>query len=83
MPKVVSDAPLNLNEASYLSFDTENSEILGFQFEPTKVLQPDSSSDESWETYSSAENKPCTNRRNEASAGSWCLCFNCSQMQVT
>ena len=28
----------------------ENNEILGFQFEPTKALQPDSSSDESWET---------------------------------
>ena len=28
----------------------ENSEILGFQFEPTKVLQPDSGSDESCAT---------------------------------
>ena len=25
------------------AFGMENSEILGFQFEPTKVLQPDSS----------------------------------------
>ena len=32
----------------------ENSEILGFSFEPTKALQPDSSLGASWEMYSSA-----------------------------
>ena len=36
----------------------ENSEILGFQFEPTKALQPDSSSGENWETCSSADSEP-------------------------
>ena len=33
----------------------DNSEILGFQFEPNKALQPDSSSDERLETCLSAE----------------------------
>ena len=32
----------------------ENSEILGFSFEPTKALQLDSSLGASWEMYSSA-----------------------------
>ena len=32
----------------------ENSEILGFPFEPAKTLQPDSSSGASWEIFSSA-----------------------------
>ena len=32
----------------------ENSEILGFPFEPTKPLQPKSSSGASWEIFSSA-----------------------------
>ena len=35
----------------------ENSEILGFQFEPTKALQPDSSSGESLEIFSSADSE--------------------------
>ena len=35
----------------------ENSEILGFQFEPTKALQPDSSSGESWEICLSADSE--------------------------
>ena len=35
----------------------ENSEILGFQFEPTKALQPDSSLGESWETCLSADSE--------------------------
>ena len=33
----------------------KNSEILGFQFESTKSLQPDSSSDERWETCLSVD----------------------------
>ena len=58
----------------------ENSEILGFQFEPTKALQPDRSSGESWETCSSADSEASTPRRNEASVDTWCMCFNCSQI---
>ena len=38
----------------------ENSKILGFQFAPTKVLQPDPSSGKSWETCSSADSEPST-----------------------
>ena len=57
----------------------ENSEILGFQSETTKALQPDSSSRESRETYSSADSEPGTTRQNEASVDTWCMCFNCSQ----
>ena len=53
----------------------ENREILGFQFEPTKALQPDPSSGESWETSSSS-----TTSRNEASVDTWCMCLNCSQI---
>ena len=40
----------------------ENSEVLGFQFEPTKALRPDSSSGKSWETCSSADSEPSTTR---------------------
>ena len=58
----------------------ENSAILGFQFEPTKALQPDPSSGESWETFSSANSEPSTTRRNEASVDTWCMCFNCNQI---
>ena len=52
----------------------ENSEILGFQFEPNKVLQPDSSLGENWETCSSVDGEPSTTTRNEASADTWCMC---------
>ena len=45
----------------------ENVEILGFQFEPIKELQPDSSSGESWETCSLADSERSTTRRSEAS----------------
>ena len=38
----------------------ENSETLGIQFKPTKAPKPDFNSDESWETYSSAEGDPST-----------------------
>ena len=58
----------------------EKSEILGFQFESTKVLQPDPSSGESLETCSSADSESSTTRRNEASFDNWCMCFNCSQI---
>ena len=61
----------------------ENSEILGFQFEPAKALQPDSSSGESWETFSSADSEPSTTSQNEVSVDTWCKCFNCSQMPIT
>ena len=57
----------------------ENSEFLGFQFEPTKAHQPDSSSDESWETCS-ADSEPSTTRQNEASVNTWCMYLKCSQM---
>ena len=56
---------LNLTQASSLSFDIENSEILCFQCEPTKALQPDSSSGKSWEIWSSADSEPSTFRWNE------------------
>ena len=59
----------------------ENVEILGFQFEPIKELQPDSSSGESWETCSLADSERSTTRRSEASVDTWCMCFNCSQIQ--
>ena len=42
----------------------ENSEISGFQFEPTKGLQPDSSSGENWETCLSADSESSTSTRN-------------------
>ena len=47
-------------------FDMENSEILGFQFGPTKVLQPDSSLGKVWETFSPANSDLSIFRRNEA-----------------
>ena len=46
----------------------ENSEILGFQFETTKAIQPDSSSGESWEICSSGD----TFRQNEALVATLC-----------
>ena len=45
----------------------ENSEILGFQFEPDKALQPDSRSGESWGIFSLAGNEISIFRRNEVS----------------
>ena len=59
----------------------ENSEILGFQFEPTKALQPDPSSGENWETCSLVDGEPSATRQNQASVDTWCLCFNCSQIK--
>ena len=58
----------------------ENSEVLGFQFEPTKALRPDSSSGKSRETCSSADSEPSTTKRSEASVDTWCMCFNYSQI---
>ena len=43
----------------------EISEILGFQLSLPRALQPDPSSDEIWETYSSAESKQSIIRQNE------------------
>ena len=43
-----------------------NTEIVGFQFEPNKVLQPDSHSGESWEIFSSADSQLSIFRPNEA-----------------
>ena len=40
----------------------ENSENLGFQFEPTKAFQPDSNLGENWEICSSADSEPSTTR---------------------
>ena len=45
----------------------ENSEILGFQFEPNKALQPDSRSGECWEIFSLAGSEISIFRRNEVS----------------
>ena len=42
----------------------ENSEVLGFQFEPTKALQPDPNSGENWETCLSADSEPSTTMQN-------------------
>ena len=53
----------------------ENSEILGFQFEPTRALQPESSLDESWETRST-DSEP-------ASVDTLCIYLDCSQMPAT
>ena len=53
----------------------KNSEILGFQFESTKSLQPDSSSDERWETCLSVDSAD-----EYASVDTWRMCFNCSQI---
>ena len=58
----------------------ENSEILGSQFEPIKALQPDLSSGKSCKTCSSADNEPSTTGQNEAAVDTWCMCFNCSQI---
>ena len=55
----------------------ENSEILGFQFEPTKALQPDSNLGKNWETCSSADSEPSLTTGNEASADTWCTAFRC------
>ena len=58
----------------------ENSEILGFQFEPTKALQSlIPSLSESWETCSLADIERTT-RQSKASVDTWCMCFNCSQI---
>ena len=61
----------------------ENSEILDFQFEPTKALQPDSGSGKSSKTCSSADREPSTARPNEISVNDWCICFNHSQKPAT
>ena len=64
----------------------ENSEILGFQFQPTKALKPDSiliqsdsaliqpdlSSKESWEIFSLADSELSIFRWNEASVDHLC-----------
>ena len=50
----------------------ENSEILGFQLETTKVHQPDSSLGESWKNFSSADSELSIFRQNEASADHLC-----------
>ena len=60
-----------------------NSEILGFQFEPAKALQPDSDSGKSWKTCSSGDSEPTSTRQKEASVTTWCMCFNCNQMPAT
>ena len=43
-----------------------NTEIVGFQFEPNKALQPDSHSGESWEIFSSADSQLSIFRPNDA-----------------
>ena len=58
----------------------QNSEILGLQFELTKTLQPGSSSGKSWETCLSADIEPSTTRQNQASVNTWCMRFNCNQI---
>ena len=50
----------------------ENSEILGFQFEPTKALQPDLCSGESWKIFSSADSELSIFRQNKASVDHLC-----------
>ena len=57
----------------------ENSEILGFQFEPTKKLQLDSSSGKSWEIFLSADSELRIFKRNEASVDH--LCYYLFQLQ--
>ena len=57
----------------------ENSEILGFQFEPTKTLQPDSCSGGSLETCSPADSEASTTKRKKTSVDTWCMCFNRNQ----
>ena len=59
-----------------------NSEIVVFQFELTKALQPDSSLGESWETCSSVDIERSNTRQNEASIDTWFMCFKCSQMRI-
>ena len=62
----------------------ENSEILDFQFEPIKALQPDSSSGKNWKKLvHPADSEPSTTTRNEASVYTCCMCFNCIQMLTT
>ena len=48
-----------------------NSGILGFQFDPTKVLQTDASLGKNWETCSSADSEPSTTRKNKTSVDTW------------
>ena len=50
----------------------QNSEILGFQFEPTKALQTDSIKVESYEIFSSADSEINIFRQNEASVDHLC-----------
>ena len=50
----------------------ENSEILSFQFELTKALQPGSSSDKNWEICSSADSEASTFSQNKALVDTWC-----------
>ena len=62
----------------------ENSEILGFQFDPkkacNKAFQPDSSLGENWETCWLADSEPSTTTQSKASADTLCMCFNCIQI---
>ena len=59
----------------------ENSEILGFQFEPTKALQPDSSSGESLGIFSSADSELSEMKHQLIICA--IMCFNCSQISTT
>ena len=53
-----------------------NSEILGFQFEPAKALQPDSNSGKSWKTCSSGDSEPTSTRQKEASVNTFGACVS-------
>ena len=75
---------LNPSQASSLIIYMENSETLGIQFKPTKALKPDFNSDESWETYSSAEGDPSTAKEaKQCISWYWYMWFKCSQMPAT
>ena len=55
--------------------------MLGFQFEPTKVLELDSSLDEIWETIHQ-QSEPSITRQSEALIDTCYMCFDCSQMSA-
>ena len=58
----------------------ENSEILVSNLSLPRRFNLIPSLGESWGTCSSADSEPNTTRRKKTSVDTWCMCFNCSQI---
>ena len=59
----------------------ENDGILGFQFEPIKALQPDSSSDKKLDLQQIVNQALLGETKHQLILGA--CCFNCNQMSTT